>query len=57
MQEHYERLLQKAKDELEVLREWIDMTQNWYVCCPKHTKNRVGTNLLKVRMVVSYMAS
>ncbi|XP_026165389.1 centrosomal protein of 55 kDa-like [Mastacembelus armatus] len=26
MQEHYERLLQKAKDELEVLREEVDMT-------------------------------
>ncbi|KAK2824331.1 hypothetical protein Q5P01_021506 [Channa striata] len=26
MQEHYERLLQKAKDELEVLRENVDMT-------------------------------
>lgn len=38
MQEHYERLLQKAKDQQEVLREEIDMTrqdltrtQNWYV--------------------------
>lgn len=37
MQEHYERLLQKAKDELEVLREQLNMahqnlkvTQNWY---------------------------
>uniref|UniRef100_A0A8D0DG09 TSG101 and ALIX binding domain-containing protein n=1 Tax=Sander lucioperca TaxID=283035 RepID=A0A8D0DG09_SANLU len=36
MQEHYERLLQKAKDELEVLREQLNMahqnlkvTQNW----------------------------
>lgn len=40
MQEHYERLLRKAKDELEVLREQVDMaqqkliiTQKWYVCC------------------------
>lgn len=38
MQEHYERLLQKAKDELEVLREQVEVThqnlmitQNWYV--------------------------
>lgn len=38
MQEHYERLLQKAKDELEVLRERVEVThqnlmitQNWYV--------------------------
>ncbi|XP_075949909.1 centrosomal protein of 55 kDa-like [Anarhichas minor] len=31
MQEHYERLLQKAKDELEVLREKFNMTQNWCV--------------------------
>ncbi|XP_039477590.1 centrosomal protein of 55 kDa-like isoform X6 [Oreochromis aureus] len=37
MQEHYERLLQKAKDELEVLRERVEVThqnlmitQNWY---------------------------
>lgn len=40
MQEHYETLLQKAKDELEVLRKEVDMThqnlrttQNWYVQC------------------------
>lgn len=39
MQEHYERLLKKAKDELEVLKEQVDMThqnlkvtQKWYVC-------------------------
>ncbi|KAM6923114.1 centrosomal protein of 55 kDa-like isoform 2-T2 [Lycodopsis pacificus] len=31
MQEHYERLLQKAKDELEVLREKFNMTQKWCV--------------------------
>lgn len=38
MQEHFERLLQKAKDELEVLRERVEVThqnlmitQNWYV--------------------------
>lgn len=37
MQEHYETSLQKAKDELEVLREQVDVTQrnlittqNWY---------------------------
>lgn len=37
MQEHYEKLLQKAKDELEVLRDQVDVTQqnlittqNWY---------------------------
>lgn len=40
MQEHYERLLQKAKDELEVLREQVDVTQQnliitqkWCVYC------------------------
>lgn len=40
MQEHYERLLKKAKDELEVLRQQVDMThqnliltKKWYVCC------------------------
>ncbi|KAM7385557.1 hypothetical protein PAMP_001637 [Pampus punctatissimus] len=40
MQEHYEGLLQKAKDQREVLSEQLDMTQqdlirtqNWYVCC------------------------
>ncbi len=40
MQEHYERLLREAKDELEVLGEHVDMTQQkliitqkWYVCC------------------------
>lgn len=40
MQEHYERLLKKAKDELEVLRKQVDMThqellftQKWYAYC------------------------
>lgn len=42
MQEHFERLLLKAKDELEVLREKFNMTdqelkitQKRYVCCLK----------------------
>lgn len=40
MQEHYERLLKKAKDELEVLRKQVNMThqellftQKWYAYC------------------------
>lgn len=40
MQEHYERLLKKAKDELEKLRKQVDeshqklsFTQKWYVFC------------------------
>lgn len=40
MQEHYERLLKKAKDELEELRKQVDeshqrllFTQKWYVHC------------------------
>lgn len=40
MQEHYERLLKKARDELEVLRKQVDMTQQellftqkWYAYC------------------------
>lgn len=40
MQEHYERLLKKAKDELEKLRKQVDeshqklsFTQKWYVSC------------------------
>lgn len=40
MEEHYERLLKKAKDELEVLRKQVDMTnqellftQKWYAYC------------------------
>lgn len=40
MQEHYERLLEKAKDELEELRKQVDesqkkllFTQKWYVSC------------------------
>lgn len=40
MQEHYESLLKKAKDELEVLRKQVDMThqellftQKWYAYC------------------------
>ena len=44
MQEYCEGLLQKAKDQLEVLREQANMThqdlkrtQNWYVCCLKVT--------------------
>lgn len=43
MQEHYERLLKKAKDELEVLRKQFDMThqellftQKWYAYCLKN---------------------
>lgn len=60
MQEKYERVLQKAKDELDVLRKEVDMThqdlittQNWYVCCWK--KNMVLLKLDKVSMVVSNM--
>lgn len=40
MQEHYERLLKKAKDELEELRKQVDesqqkllFTHKWYVYC------------------------
>lgn len=40
MQEHYERLLKKAKNELEKLRKQVDeshqkllFTQKWYVSC------------------------
>ncbi|KAK9541521.1 hypothetical protein VZT92_001556 [Zoarces viviparus] len=40
MQEHYERLLQKAKDELEVLRENFNMTQNWCVETEREVEER-----------------
>lgn len=43
MQEYYERLLKKAKDELEVLRKRVDMThqellftRKWYAYCLKN---------------------
>ncbi|XP_045926884.1 centrosomal protein of 55 kDa-like isoform X3 [Micropterus dolomieu] len=40
MQEHYERLLQKAKDELEVLREQVDVTQQNLIITQKWCDER-----------------
>lgn len=58
MQEHYERLLQKAKDELEELRKQVDeshqkllFTQKWYVYC-RNCAVYQGRGFLKDRLVV-----
>ncbi|XP_029962536.1 centrosomal protein of 55 kDa-like [Salarias fasciatus] len=40
MQEHYEKLLQKAKDELEVLREQLDVTQKQLITTQNWCKEK-----------------
>lgn len=63
MQEHYERLLHKAKDELYMLRKRLDgahqkmlRMQNWYVYCKKKKVYSLSYSKMEKRTVVgSYM--